>query len=299
MRQAPVNVVSCRMYEELIHAFSGLSLRRDVHVIVLRSDVTGAFSAGADIRGRVDPPATGGSVAEFRARLARTCYAAILDVSQPTIAALDGYALGAGAVPAACCDIGVASSSAFIGLPEIDAGRRGGAHHLMCLAPQGTMRLMYFTGEPLGASEARDAGLAQILVERGEAAQSALGLAEKIARKRALWDCRSQSQHSPSLRRSTSMPGTGWSNSTLCASMSPRTRSRLFVPPWRSERPSGRGGSARGAQRPARGGSVTGRLDRRSSLPPWRWTECPDRRDAPDAKVDVTDVSSAACRRRD
>ena len=77
----------------------------------------------------------------------------------PVIAAVNGPALGAGCVIATCCDIRLAAEAATFGLPEIHVGRCGGGAHVGRLVSQGTLRRMFFTGEPLSAAEAYRVGL--------------------------------------------------------------------------------------------------------------------------------------------
>ncbi|WP_262700725.1 MULTISPECIES: enoyl-CoA hydratase-related protein [Streptomyces] len=181
----PVNAVTVEMYERLVTVFRGLSSRTDVHAVLLRSDVR-MFSAGADIKQPVEAVSPSEDAAERRQRMARTAYEAILDCALPTIAVVNGAALGAGAVLAACCDIRYAARDARIGLPEITAGRCGGGSHLMRLLPQGQVRLMYFAGEPVDAAEAHRTGLVQRVAGTEEILAEARELAGRIAAKSPL-----------------------------------------------------------------------------------------------------------------
>lgn len=184
--RTPVNAVSLKMYEELTTVFRDLSQRTDVHAVILRSANPKMFCAGADIRETVDAISPAESVFELRQRWARTCYEAILDCAVPTIAVVNGHALGAGAVLAGCCDIRFAAADLSIGLPEINAGRCGGARHLARLIPQGRLRMLYFTGEPMDAEEALRLDLVQYVGKDGDELEQARALAAKIARKSPL-----------------------------------------------------------------------------------------------------------------
>lgn len=181
----PVNAVTVGMYETLTTVFRELSARTDVHAVVLRSAVR-MFSAGADIKQPVEAVSPSESAAERRQRMARTAYEAILDCSLPTVAVVNGMAFGAGAVLAACCDIRYAADDARIGLTEINAGRCGGGSHLMRLIPQGQVRLMYFTGEPLDAQEAYRIGLVERVAAPDTILTEARELAGRIATKSPL-----------------------------------------------------------------------------------------------------------------
>ncbi|MFJ2349481.1 MULTISPECIES: enoyl-CoA hydratase-related protein [Streptomyces] len=183
--RAPVNAVTVGMYETLITVFRELSTRTDVHAVILRSAVR-IFSAGADIKQPVEAVSPSESAAEFRQRMARTAYEAILDCTLPTIAVINGAAVGAGAVLGACCDIRYAADDARIGLPEINAGRCGGGAHLMRLLPQGQVRLMYLTGDPVDAAEAYRTGLVQHVAAPDAILTEARELAARIAAKSPL-----------------------------------------------------------------------------------------------------------------
>jgi enoyl-CoA hydratase len=104
----------------------------------------------------------------------------------PVIAAVNGPALGAGAVLAAVCDIRIASANATFGLPEINVGRCGGGAHLGRLVPQGMLRKMFFTGAPISAAEAYRIGLVEEVVAPERLRAAALELAAVIAEKAPL-----------------------------------------------------------------------------------------------------------------
>lgn len=181
----PVNALSVDLYGELIRVFRSFSSRDDVHAVILRSANERIFCAGADLKETLPDMVSFEPSDEYRQRLARTCYEAILDCAVPTIAVVEGLALGAGAVLAACCDIRLASDSARFALPEITVGRCGGGRHLMRLVPQGKVRMMYFTGEPIDAQEAYRVGLVERVHAEG-VLEEARTLAESIASKSPL-----------------------------------------------------------------------------------------------------------------
>jgi E-phenylitaconyl-CoA hydratase len=135
-----------------------------------------AFSTGIDIRKAPDflnlPPQT------------RTHYWVTpnsLKIGKPTIAAINGYALGGGFELALGCDIRIAAEGALMGLPEVKLGALpggGGTQWLPRLAGLGDAMLMMLTGEPVTAQEA----LRLRLVQRVVPAESLLEEAMKIAR---------------------------------------------------------------------------------------------------------------------
>ncbi|WP_249028310.1 enoyl-CoA hydratase-related protein [Saccharopolyspora spinosa] len=180
INRPPVNAIAAETYEAITVAFRELSSRTDVHAVILRS-AGRIYSAGADLKQPPESHSAAETGPERRQRLARTCYEAILDCTLPTIAAVSGAALGAGAVLAACCDIRLADDDAKIGLPEIKAGRCGGGSHLMRILPQGQLRLMYFTGDPLSADDAYRLGLVQRVCQPDQLLAEARELAAQIA----------------------------------------------------------------------------------------------------------------------
>ena len=152
---------------------------------VLAFVVTGegrAFCAGADI----DELAGLDGAAGF-ARFVRA-FTDVLDRLErnpkPSVAAVDGAALGGGLELALACDLRVASDRARLGVPEIRLGLlpgAGGTQRLPRLLPRGVALQMLLTGAPLGAADAHRLGLVNEL--SGDA--PALVVAERLARELA------------------------------------------------------------------------------------------------------------------
>ena len=170
-------------YTQLAEAFEQISRRADVHCALLTARGTRAFCAGLDLHEFATWPAERD---HERAAAARRSFAAIRKCAIPVIAAVNGPALGAGCVLAACCDIRIASERASFGLPEINVGRCGGGAHLGRIVPPGLLRLMFFTGKPIDAREALRTGLVERVVAPEELMPAALELARSIAAKSPL-----------------------------------------------------------------------------------------------------------------
>ncbi len=152
--------------------------RKQPCVLIVHSTTPGIFAAGADI-------------AELRDRDADAALLAInaglfekLEAHRwPTIAAIDGAALGGGCELALACDLRVASDQAFFAQPELSLGIIAGAGanwRLAQAAGQQVARRMLYAGARLSAAEALTAGLVDELAEDPSAAAAAL--AGKIAR---------------------------------------------------------------------------------------------------------------------
>ena len=147
-------------------------------VLIVHSTTPGIFAAGADIAELRDRDADAALLA-FNASLFEKLEAH----RWPTIAAIDGAALGGGCELALACDLRVASDKAFFAQPELSLGILAGAGANWRLAQavgQQVARRMLYAGARLSAADARAAGLVDELAEEPEAAARAL--AGKIAR---------------------------------------------------------------------------------------------------------------------
>lgn len=180
MDHAPVNALTSALYAELGDVFLKMVSRQDVSVVVLRSGCAKAFCAGKDLNEFLDATIEDDPASAYNVR--RT-FEAIRHCPVPVIAMVDGTALGAGCVIAACADIRVASTRARFGMPEINVGRCGGTAHVGRLVSQGAMRMMWFTGDPIDAAEAYRIGLVDRLVEPEVLEESVIALANRIAAK--------------------------------------------------------------------------------------------------------------------
>ena len=140
-----------------------------------------AFAAGADISEFV-----GKNSDDVREFFANNAWEAVWGLSKPTIAMVDGFALGGGTELALACDLRVASTRAKFGQPEINLGLipgGGGTQRLCRLLGYGKAMEMTLTGEMVGAEEALSIGLVNKVVEPEDLEGATLTLAESIARK--------------------------------------------------------------------------------------------------------------------
>ena len=150
----------------------------EVRVIVLTGAGRG-FCAGADLKelaqgNRVDAP---GHPEWGFAGVAQHF------VSKPTIAAVNGFALGGGTEIVLACDLAVIDETAKLGLPEVRRGlyaAAGGVIRLQRQVPQKIAYEIALTGEPITAAEARQWGLVNRVAAEGTALEVALELAETI-----------------------------------------------------------------------------------------------------------------------
>jgi enoyl-CoA hydratase len=155
----------------------------DTHVVVLTGAGDRAFIAGADIRYMsgldVDEAKAWGDLGHEAGRL-------LENMRQPTIAAINGFALGGGCELALACDLRYASSNAKLGQPEINLGiipGWGGTQRLARATTLGFAKELILTGRTVGAEEAERRGLVNAVYEAEEllpqVMKVAIGLATK------------------------------------------------------------------------------------------------------------------------
>ena len=178
----PVNALSSGFYEEIGTVMERVAADSRVSVMVLMSASPRAFCAGADM---TELAALSGPDAEQadarRQELARRVFGQLLDLPQPSIAVVDGPAVGAGAVIASCADMRMGSPRASFTLPEVAVGRCGGGRHLMRHLPQGVVRRMFFTAQPLTSEEALRFGFLDSLHDSADLVPAAMARARDIA----------------------------------------------------------------------------------------------------------------------
>uniref|UniRef100_H2ZZE7 Enoyl-CoA hydratase domain containing 2 n=1 Tax=Latimeria chalumnae TaxID=7897 RepID=H2ZZE7_LATCH len=172
---------------QLFEAVEGLRNDNAVRVVVFKSEVKGVFCAvnvGADLKERAQM--SNAEVGHFVHKL-RTLMNEIAVLPMPTVAAVDGYALGGGLELAMACDIRVAASSAKMGLIETTRGLlpgAGGSQRLPRIVGVGLAKELIFTGRQLDGEQAQVIGLVSHAVPQnasGDAAyQKALALAKEV-----------------------------------------------------------------------------------------------------------------------
>ena len=175
-----LNAVNMRMRDELWEVAGAIRDDPDVRVVIFKGAGDRAFSAGADITEFGTAPSY---VESRRARHQRDLWGLILSLEVPLIAAIHGYALGAGIELAMCCDLRIASEDASLGLPEVGLGyipSAGGTQTLPRHVPPGIAMQMVLTGDPIDAATALRCGLVQRVVPRDRLYEEAEALARTL-----------------------------------------------------------------------------------------------------------------------
>lgn len=167
--------------EEIIE---DLQKDKSVRVVLFKSQIKGVFCAGADLKERAEMTNT--EVGHFVHKL-RSLMSNIASLPMPTIAAIDGFALGGGLELALACDLRVAASSAKMGLIEVTRGLlpgAGGSQRLPRVVGINKAKELIFTGRQVDGKQAVSIGLVNDTVTQndvGDAAyQKALDLAKEI-----------------------------------------------------------------------------------------------------------------------
>jgi enoyl-CoA hydratase len=161
-----LNAMNMQMRDELWTAMEAVRDDPDTRVLVARGSGERAFSAGADVSEFGTAPSY---VEARRARRERDLWQLMLDLDKPLIAAVHGYALGAGCEMSMCCDLRIASEDARFGLPEVKLGyipSAGGTQLLPRTTGRGPAMEMILTGDEIDAAAALRLGLVHRTVAR-------------------------------------------------------------------------------------------------------------------------------------
>lgn len=173
------NALDLVMRGAIAEAVAALDADAQVMAIVITGSDT-VFAAGADLNLLVDKGAQ--DVADID--LGRY-WAPVANARKPVIAAVSGFALGAGCELALMCDFIVADESARFGQPELAVGimpGAGGTQRLVRSLGKQVASMMLLTGEQITGARAFQLGLVADLAEPGQVLDRALALARKASR---------------------------------------------------------------------------------------------------------------------
>ena len=179
----PLNLVTAELVEQLRAAIDRLAAASpgDVRAVVVSGRGERAFCAGSHV-GEFE--ATRGEPGRARLQREETTWQALAELPMPTIAAIEGNALGGGLELALCCDLRVASARAKLGLPEVRLAvipGSGGTQRLPRIVGPARAKEMILTGRVLDADEAERIGLVHRVVEPGTALAAADAIGAEIA----------------------------------------------------------------------------------------------------------------------
>jgi enoyl-CoA hydratase len=168
----------------LIEAFVAANADDDVRVVVLTGAGDKAFCAGRDLK-QLNSQAAGSGIAMVgqMSGSERNPYEVVMETYKPTIALLNGPAVGGGFELALACDLRLAADHAFVQLPEAKRGMGANFSSVMLhrLLPSAIAFETLYLGEPLSSADALRWGLFNRVVPGSELQKTGADLAERIA----------------------------------------------------------------------------------------------------------------------
>jgi enoyl-CoA hydratase len=182
-RPTVLNALNTALLQELLATLRDLGGDSGVGVIVLTGSGERSFIAGADIK-----EMAGKTPLEARAysELGQEIAHLLETMRKPTIAAVNGYALGGGCEMALACDVRLASENARFGQPEINLGiipGWGATQRLARATNIGYAKELILTGRMIDADEALERGLVQHIYPPAELMPKTMELAQTMAAK--------------------------------------------------------------------------------------------------------------------
>jgi len=174
------NALDRETVQECRDALTALSGDQDAGVLIVTGAGESAFVSGADIN---DIRARGRD--EGLAAINSSLFAEIERFPRPTIAAINGVALGGGCELALACDIRIASESAKFGQPELGLGiipGAGATQRLPRIVGLGWAKHLVLTGDVIDARQALEIGLVTALTPPGQLQIRARELAKRVLR---------------------------------------------------------------------------------------------------------------------
>jgi enoyl-CoA hydratase len=179
-RPQVLNAMNKRLWLDLKAALDDARRDAQIKVVVITGEGR-AFSTGADLK-----ESKTRSIEDYRDYLVslQEVSRAVIRFEKPTIAAINGYAIGSGYELALACDLRIAAEEARIGSPEakVTSSVTGGAFRLLQdLVGPGKARELLFTGEYIDGTEALRIGLVNRAVPLDKLMEEVMAMAEAIA----------------------------------------------------------------------------------------------------------------------
>lgn len=179
-RPEKLNALNREVIGELNDAFEEVAADASVHGLIVTGVGEKAFVAGADIQ---ELAALSAVEAQALALHGQAVFRRLEMCGKPSVAAVNGFALGGGLELALACTLRVASPNAKLGQPEVKLGLipgYGGTQRLPRLVGRGRALEMLLTGEPVAAEEAWRIGLVNHVVAQPDLMEFSRGLLKKI-----------------------------------------------------------------------------------------------------------------------
>ena len=181
LQNPPLNLVTVELTEALDSTLADIEADSQVRCVIVTGTGERAFCAGSDVK---EFESLHGRVGEGKLLLEKAVYRRLARLPIPTIAAIQGDALGGGLELALCCDLRVADELAKLGLPEVRLGvmpGSGGTQRLPRIVGPARAKEMILLGELIDADQAAAIGLVNRVAPAGTAIEIARAMADTIA----------------------------------------------------------------------------------------------------------------------
>ncbi|KAL3691025.1 hypothetical protein R1sor_004676 [Riccia sorocarpa] len=179
-RSEAKNAIGAEMLKQLHSMMAGMRYSTQARALLVLSTVPGVFCAGADLKERRK---MGISETEKFVGTLRATFSALEALPIPTIAVIEGAALGGGLELALACDLRVCGEEAIFGLPETSLAiipGAGGTQRLPRVIGRSKAKELIFTARRIDAQHAESIGLVDHCVQAGEAYNKAISIAREI-----------------------------------------------------------------------------------------------------------------------
>jgi len=176
VNKPPLNVLTVEAIEEIISALERANVDKIIYAVVITGIGDRAFSAGVDIGAHL-PDKIDNTLAKFH-----KIFHLLTDLHKPSIAMVNGLALGGGCELAMACDIVISSDQAKFGQPEIKVGAipTVAAALMPRLIGRKQALELIFLGDTISAAEAKERGLVNKVVPAGKLAEVVDELVDKL-----------------------------------------------------------------------------------------------------------------------
>ena len=179
-RPPKLNALNRAVMGEIDDAIGRVASENGIRALIVTGAGEKAFVAGADIAEIADTPPV---LAQEQALRGQRVFRRLETLGKPSIAAINGWALGGGLELALACTMRIAAPSAKMGQPEVKLGiiaGYGGTQRLPRLVGRGRALELLLTGEPIDATEAHRIGLVNHIAPAGELIEFSRALLRKI-----------------------------------------------------------------------------------------------------------------------
>ncbi|MDB5859391.1 MAG: Enoyl-CoA hydratase [Ramlibacter sp.] len=180
----PMNALGRVMVDQLDRLLADCARDDAVRALVVHGAGSRAFSAGSDLVELRELVGKGEAALAAKFEQDKRVFAALAHFPKPTLAAIEGAAIGGGLELAACCDFIVGARGAKLGLPEIRLGvfpGSGGTVRVTRRIGAARARRMMLLGDSIDAATALDWGLVDEVCDDGAALAAAMQLATRLA----------------------------------------------------------------------------------------------------------------------